>query len=369
MATIEIGRRPAGARIGLWPLTLEALTLDERREVLSQALQDELVAGCYEVLAEPREPVGLEHLRVPTLVETEIGSLDRRELGQLLAHGLSIARESEANGGTADASAQLAIACLARALSDPRVGDSQESGAELEISEGQVEVCCAFSPVEQGVCALAAVLAAQGQRPQAIEWLQWIAGCRNFDMAKTLLTSHLIEAGRARDALTETDGVVPTDTNAGVLVLLRSEALQQTGMLDEARLAVDRVAKTQRDIPWLARSARTRRTALLIEAGEIVRAEAELAALRSEASQQPYLESLAEKIRQSRTQATQRIGLARDLRRAVYDRDGGKCRECGSGFELQYDHVIPLSRGGANSLDNLQLLCGNCNRRKGASIA
>jgi 5-methylcytosine-specific restriction endonuclease McrA len=59
--------------------------------------------------------------------------------------------------------------------------------------------------------------------------------------------------------------------------------------------------------------------------------------------------------------------LPRDVRLAVWRRDRGRCRECGSGFDLQYDHVIPLALGGASSVDNLQLLCGDCNRAKGAS--
>jgi HNH endonuclease len=60
--------------------------------------------------------------------------------------------------------------------------------------------------------------------------------------------------------------------------------------------------------------------------------------------------------------------LPRDLKLAVWHRDRGRCRECGSGFDLQYDHVIPLSLGGATSIHNLQLLCGDCNRAKGASL-
>jgi 5-methylcytosine-specific restriction endonuclease McrA len=42
--------------------------------------------------------------------------------------------------------------------------------------------------------------------------------------------------------------------------------------------------------------------------------------------------------------------------------------ECGSDFDIQYDHVIPVARGGSNEVDNLQILCATCNRKKGTSL-
>ena len=58
----------------------------------------------------------------------------------------------------------------------------------------------------------------------------------------------------------------------------------------------------------------------------------------------------------------------REVRLAVWQRDGGRCIECGSDFDLQYDHVIPFSMGGATTAENLQLLCAGCNRAKGAAL-
>ena len=52
----------------------------------------------------------------------------------------------------------------------------------------------------------------------------------------------------------------------------------------------------------------------------------------------------------------------------VWQRDGGRCVGCGSRTQLEFDHVIPLALGGANTARNLQLLCTQCNRRKGASV-
>ena len=65
----------------------------------------------------------------------------------------------------------------------------------------------------------------------------------------------------------------------------------------------------------------------------------------------------------------ERRGIPRDLRLLVWERDGGHCTVCSAEFDLQYDHVIPVALGGATSLENLQLLCGSCNQRKGAAIA
>ena len=56
------------------------------------------------------------------------------------------------------------------------------------------------------------------------------------------------------------------------------------------------------------------------------------------------------------------------VRQIVWERDGGRCVRCGAAAELQYDHIIPLARGGADSAENLQLLCASCDRAKGDSI-
>jgi 5-methylcytosine-specific restriction endonuclease McrA len=42
--------------------------------------------------------------------------------------------------------------------------------------------------------------------------------------------------------------------------------------------------------------------------------------------------------------------------------------ECESNFDLQYDHLLPVSLGGATTVENLQLLCADCNQRKSNSI-
>jgi len=52
-------------------------------------------------------------------------------------------------------------------------------------------------------------------------------------------------------------------------------------------------------------------------------------------------------------------------RRAVFARDGWACQYCGSRSNLTVDHVIPRSKGGASSWENIVASCAPCNRRKG----
>lgn len=68
-------------------------------------------------------------------------------------------------------------------------------------------------------------------------------------------------------------------------------------------------------------------------------------------------------------QQVRRGAIPEDLRLVVWQRDSGKCVKCGSNSELQFDHVIPVALGGATSEENLQVLCGPCNRAKGASVS
>ena len=64
----------------------------------------------------------------------------------------------------------------------------------------------------------------------------------------------------------------------------------------------------------------------------------------------------------------QREAISDAVKHHIWVRDEGRCVECESPTELQFDHVIPLAMGGSNELANLQLLCAVCNRRKGANL-
>jgi len=59
-------------------------------------------------------------------------------------------------------------------------------------------------------------------------------------------------------------------------------------------------------------------------------------------------------------------GLQRRMsRRAVFARDQYRCQYCGSNCDLTLDHVIPRSRGGDHSWENVVTSCAPCNARKG----
>lgn len=65
-----------------------------------------------------------------------------------------------------------------------------------------------------------------------------------------------------------------------------------------------------------------------------------------------------------RTAEFERTALTKALRTAVMDRDGELCRICGAGAPLHVDHIWPVSRGGRSEIDNLWVLCRDCNLRK-----
>jgi 5-methylcytosine-specific restriction endonuclease McrA len=55
-------------------------------------------------------------------------------------------------------------------------------------------------------------------------------------------------------------------------------------------------------------------------------------------------------------------------RRAVFARDEWTCQYCGSRSNLTVDHVVPKSKGGGSSWENIVASCAPCNRRKGDAL-
>ena len=115
---------------------------------------------------------------------------------------------------------------------------------------------------------------------------------------------------------------------------------------------------------------RTRVTEVIEGAEHIEPQELAPALARSEAIRlKKIVESAGGKVRIERGGSpTQRKTIPRAVRNEVWERDKGRCSECGSKDALHYDHIIPLSKGGSNTARNLQLLCEKCNLRKGDRI-
>jgi len=63
-----------------------------------------------------------------------------------------------------------------------------------------------------------------------------------------------------------------------------------------------------------------------------------------------------------------REAISDEVKMYVWKRDGGGCVECGSKINLEFDHIIPVSMGGSNTARNIQLLCEECNRKKGGNL-
>jgi len=66
--------------------------------------------------------------------------------------------------------------------------------------------------------------------------------------------------------------------------------------------------------------------------------------------------------------ALNRKSVSPSLRKRVFERDGYRCRYCGSWDSLEVDHVHPVAAGGTNAFENLQTLCKPCNASKGARV-
>lgn len=75
------------------------------------------------------------------------------------------------------------------------------------------------------------------------------------------------------------------------------------------------------------------------------------------------------RVSETRVRRKPRPRVSAAKRAAVYTRDGHACLRCGSHRNLTIDHVVPLSRGGTNQIDNLQTLCGGCNGMKKSKTA
>ena len=56
--------------------------------------------------------------------------------------------------------------------------------------------------------------------------------------------------------------------------------------------------------------------------------------------------------------------MAKPSRALIYKRDDYKCQYCGTSRDLSIDHVLPRSRGGQDTWENMVAACFSCNSKK-----
>jgi 5-methylcytosine-specific restriction endonuclease McrA len=91
-----------------------------------------------------------------------------------------------------------------------------------------------------------------------------------------------------------------------------------------------------------------------------------------------WAENNPEKVRQAKTNNLRKRRAARHASRGNFtvqefeelcESYGNKCLACGDNEAvLEADHVVPLTRGGSDSISNIQPLCGSCNRKNFVNI-
>lgn len=80
-----------------------------------------------------------------------------------------------------------------------------------------------------------------------------------------------------------------------------------------------------------------------------------------------YSAFLAAPKNSQKSRPPKRKSISKSIRHEVFKRDEFKCVECGATKEdtrLHIDHILPVSQGGSDELDNLQTLCEECNLAK-----
>jgi hypothetical protein len=87
--------------------------------------------------------------------------------------------------------------------------------------------------------------------------------------------------------------------------------------------------------------------------------EAELERIKAEVAALKNLEQIP---------SARRERIPESVQMFVWQRDQGQCVQCGSRDRLEFDHIIPVVKGGSNTGRNIQLLCEVCNRKKGKRV-
>ena len=87
-----------------------------------------------------------------------------------------------------------------------------------------------------------------------------------------------------------------------------------------------------------------------------------------------FVQYLSEGVKFRKSVAGQRALMTSKLREKIKQRDKYTCQKCGLSTNqernllLEIDHIMPISKGGMSTEENLQTLCWKCNRTKGAKV-
>lgn len=157
--------------------------------------------------------------------------------------------------------------------------------------------------------------------------LVWIPYPESAESVPEIATEYPGEAGRHSNTY-------PTPGLSRGLPVIRLNVT--SGDEIEQVISYIQAAQTSSPLPAIARSH---------EAGELHRVDP---------SQMPEPEPVAPR----------RRAIPRAVQREVWQRDGGRCVECGTDARLCFDHIVPFSLGGGETVRNIQLLCERCNLAK-----
>jgi hypothetical protein len=80
---------------------------------------------------------------------------------------------------------------------------------------------------------------------------------------------------------------------------------------------------------------------------------------------------IAEPLTETKDRRSHSRAISREVMLKVVRRDGQICQKCFepvADYEVEFDHLIPFSKGGPSTAENLRLVHRECNRKKRASL-
>jgi tetratricopeptide (TPR) repeat protein len=263
---------------------------------------------------------------------------------------------------------------LAAALSDPGSGRyiaavprwldamvSTSVGESSLISSGHADAL---------VLPLVARLLVSGEVTTARQWIAWARASNDSDLLAVADVAVAFESGDDESVLRATTRAPAGGPPRAIALTYRARSLWRTGrlpaaleILNEALAVAARLADEDRDLVTAVRYLRAR---ALLESGNISQALRDLHAVQAAEHDFLDVEALLAEAMAPAKRSREPIPL--EVKQKVFERDGGRCVECGSNFDIQYDHDIPHSLGGADTVENIRILCATCNRCKGARL-